>query len=62
VVPGSQADGKLLPGDVMVAAEGVPLTSFAQFWAIAKMHLRGPLTLTVGRGGVMMQVVVRLGG
>lgn len=62
VVPGGQADGKLRIGDVIVAAEGVQVATFAQLWPILKAHLGGPVTLTVGRGGTQIQVVVKLGG
>ncbi len=62
VDPGGPADGKLVPGDVIVAAEGVPVASFAELWAIEKTHLGRLLVLTVGRGGALIRVVVRLNG
>ena len=62
VDPGGPADGKLAPGDVIVAAEGVAVASFAELWAIEKTHLGRLLVLTVGRGGALIRVVVRLNG
>jgi PDZ domain len=62
VVPGGQADRKLVVGDVIVAAEGTKVMRFAELWPILKAHMGGPVTLTVGRGGTLMQVVVKLGG
>jgi PDZ domain len=54
--PGSPANGKLFAGDVITAAEGVPVASLAQLWAVVRTHLHRPLTLSVLRGGAPVTV------
>jgi hypothetical protein len=61
-VSGSGAEGKVFPGDIITAAGGAPVTSYADLWAVTRTHLHRPLTLTVLRGGAPVTVVFVPGG
>lgn len=49
--PGSPADGKLFPGDVVLAVDGLPIASRHGGTRLANLSPRTPVTLRVRRGG-----------
>jgi Lon-like protease len=62
VVPGSAADGALLPGDVVRAVDGAPIVAAEELQAVAREGRIGdPLLLTVERDGAEHDVRITLG-
>lgn len=61
VVPGGPADGKLRPGDVLLAVDGVPLNAFVPLEARLDERVGAEVTLTVERGGQTLTVPLSVG-
>jgi S1-C subfamily serine protease len=60
VYPGSPGEGKLQPGDEIVAAEGTTVAEPSELLAIWHDHRGGSLHLDVQRDGVVQTVVLSL--
>jgi regulator of sigma E protease len=58
VTPGKPADGKLLPGDLIVAVDGVPVTMFPEVQAEIAKKVGVPVSLTIERDGKRLAVEV----
>ncbi len=58
VQPGKPADGKLLPGDVILEADGTKLSTFPEVQRIVSEHAGTKLTLQVRREGKVITVEV----
>jgi len=51
VQPGSEADGKLAPGDILTAIDGRPVPEFFALEAVLDDHVGREVTVEVSRGG-----------
>ncbi|HET7369581.1 MAG TPA: trypsin-like peptidase domain-containing protein, partial [Gammaproteobacteria bacterium] len=56
VIPGGPADGKLQTGDILIAADGRPITGFNALAEILDTHVGGPIRLKLQRGGKPLDV------
>ncbi|MDX1507163.1 MAG: PDZ domain-containing protein [Woeseiaceae bacterium] len=58
VIPGSPADGKLMPGDILVRINGKLVTEFVPLAAILDDHVGRPVEIELERGGVAVAETV----
>lgn len=58
IEPGKPADGKLMPGDAVLAIDGTDVTSFPQIQAFVADHPGAPLKFLVDRDGKKTEVWV----
>lgn len=58
VVPGGPADGRLRPGDVLLAVDGAPIDTFIPMEAALDDAVGGELSVSLVRGGGRLEVVL----
>jgi S1-C subfamily serine protease len=61
IVPGGPADGRLEPGDIVVALDGKPLVGFVQLEEVLDAKVGGTVRLDVERGGEPLQLELPVG-
>jgi S1-C subfamily serine protease len=61
VVPGGPADGKLAPGDILVAANGQPISEFVPMEELLDGSVGSEVTLSVERGGQPLDLTLTVG-
>ncbi len=60
VIPGSPADGKLAPGDILIRIDGEPVTEFVPLEALLDDNVGEPIEIEVERGGRPIVHAVRV--